>query len=90
MSAKDSVVRAEQSEVPPRAAVILTALILGAAVANMNLAVANVDVISQRPTEHDNMKHKGREGRESKIPKEAPKTGACPMHLSLSRLRYPP
>ena len=42
MSAKDSVVRAEQSEVPPRAAVILTALILGAAVANMNLAVANV------------------------------------------------
>ena len=26
----------------------------------------------------------------SKIPKEAPVTGACPMHLSLSRLRYPP
>ena len=42
MSAEGSVARAEQSEVPPRAAVILTALILGAAVANMNLAVANV------------------------------------------------
>ena len=41
---------------------------------------------AHRSTEHDNMKHKGREGTESKIPKEAPVTGACQMHLSLSQL----
>ena len=42
MRATNSGVGTDHSEVPPRAAVILTALILGAAVANMNLAVANV------------------------------------------------
>ena len=42
MRAANSGVGTDHSEVPPRAAVILTALILGAAVANMNLAVANV------------------------------------------------
>jgi len=42
VNAADEGVETNQREAPPRSAVILTALILGAAVANMNLSVANV------------------------------------------------